>query len=436
MPKLHPHSAPGPGAEDPPASAPPPPEPGAPGSGSGAPRERKVAFDTDLGLPVLPRPGRGGGNGDGDGDGGGPGRGGGYRGGGGPTPAYPILTEELGYPPSPLANGNGSGGSTRSGSLGPVVTKALQDVLGWKVKKGDAAGFVGALNQSFQLTTFEGAVVSAWTPRSYIVQSDLSAPGVTGAQASIYTMAKTLLDQTLPLIDGLYPLDPASNIEDVAAIKDVVTSQLNNLTAEIGYLGGPRVMRVHQYFERLLGITLSLNFTEPLTLQVEAETLPPGSPLNRTYPGWEASASDAPPYYWKNPDLTLGSLGDLRDQLGVSEFSRMNFVNTMDDERDATNFRIIIDYVNALFESWRSNIRFFAEPSSRFLGTELVYISRQLGVIAEAVSEVRFVLELGVHRSGAAANPADHIQQPAADHAAAHSSACADLPRGFAAMDV
>jgi hypothetical protein len=151
----------------------------------------------------------------------------------------------------------GTRGNGRNGSLGPIVTKALQDVLGWKVKPGDAAGFVGALNQSFDLKTIEGTVVSAWTPRSYAVQSDL-AGGLTGAQASIYTMAKTLVDQMLPLLDGLYPLSPASDAQDVAAVKDIVHSQLTNLVSEIGYLGGPRVMRVHHYLDMLMGITLNI----------------------------------------------------------------------------------------------------------------------------------------------------------------------------------
>jgi hypothetical protein len=113
-----------------------------------------------------------------------------FGGGGGPTPAFPILTEELGYPPSPAAGGGATtrGGGGKNGGLGPIVNKAIQDALGWKVKPGDATGFVGALNQSFQLKTVEGAVVSTWTPRSYVVQSDLSG-GITGAQASIYTMA-------------------------------------------------------------------------------------------------------------------------------------------------------------------------------------------------------------------------------------------------------
>ena len=62
--------------------------------------------------------------------------------GGGPIPSFPVLTEEVGYPPSPLAGGStaatsrpgsspagGFGGAGRGG-LGPMVTRALQDVLG------------------------------------------------------------------------------------------------------------------------------------------------------------------------------------------------------------------------------------------------------------------------------------------------------------------
>jgi hypothetical protein len=102
---------------------------------------------------------------------------------GGPTPPYPILTEELGYPPSPAAGGGATarGGVGRNGALGPIVNKAIQDVLGWKIKPGDATGFVGALIQSFQLKTVEGAVVSTWNPRSYVVQSDLNG-GISGAR--------------------------------------------------------------------------------------------------------------------------------------------------------------------------------------------------------------------------------------------------------------
>ena len=40
-----------------------------------------------------------------------------------------------------------------------------------------------------------------------------------------------------------------------------------------------------------------------------------------------------------------------------------------------------------------NNIQFFITTLTPFLGTQLVIISRQLGVISEAVNEVRFVLD-------------------------------------------
>ena len=313
-------------------------------------------------------------------------------GGGGPTPSYPILTEEIGYPPSPLSSTGGAAGRGGSiggrASLGPIVTKALQDVLGWKINSSDAKGFLGALNQSFQLKTIEGAVVSTWTPRSYAVQTDLNG-GVTGAQASIYTMGKTLLDQILPLLDGLYPLAPTSDSLDVAAIKQLAVSQLTNLVTEIGYLGGPRVMRVHQYFQMLFGVHLKIKQGPPISLGIDKRKPPPQSALASLNP-WPPVADHQ---YWTDPDLVLGSLGDLRDQLGLAETIGTSYINTVSDEQNVTNFRIIVDYANSLLNAWRNSIQFFAGTSTQFLGTQLVIISRQLGVITETVNEVRFVLD-------------------------------------------
>lgn len=323
--------------------------------------------------------------------------------GGGPTPAFPILTEELGYSPSPVGGGatGRSGGAGRNGGLGPIVNKAIQDALGWKIKPGDATGFIGALNQSFQLKTVEGAVVSTWTPRSYVVQSDLSG-GITGAQASIYTMAKTLVDQMLPLIDGLYPLDPAANLEDVAAVKDVVTSQLTNLCSEIGYLGGPRVVRVQQYLSVLLGVTVQVTYgggvTNP-TIGLTLQAPDPDSPLGIALVGGPLTPA-LPATYYTDADSVLGSLGDLRDLLGLFSQQYTNatratpyYINTIADEQNATNFRILVDYANSLLNAWSNSIQFFAGLQSQFLGTQLVFISRQLGVISEVVDEVRFVLD-------------------------------------------
>ena len=56
--------------------------------------------------------------------------------------AYPILTEEVGYPPSPLASPSSTskgGGTGSAAPLGQIVNKAVSEVLGWKIKAGDAA---------------------------------------------------------------------------------------------------------------------------------------------------------------------------------------------------------------------------------------------------------------------------------------------------------
>jgi hypothetical protein len=274
--------------------------------------------------------------------------------------AYPVLTEEVGFPPSPLARQPGTSGSA---PLGDMVSKAVSDVLGWKVKPGDTKGFMGALTQSFTLTEKEGHVESKWTPRTYAVQTDL-AGGITGAQASVYSRGKVALDQCLPLLDGIYALEPEAIAEDVAALKAVVKSQLSELVNELAFLGGPRISRVNQYFNLLLGSS---------TFPIEARQ---GHVLHNT-----------------DPDKIGGTLGNLRDELGLS-FTKDDFVNSVADETNLSNFRIISDYVTGLGQTWLYNLSFLVLNSKTpFFGTQLVLLSRQLSVVAESVDEVRFTLD-------------------------------------------
>jgi len=277
--------------------------------------------------------------------------------------AYPVLTEEIGYRPSPVSGAAGalpapSGGG---GSLGQMAAKAVSDVLGWKVNATDPKGFVGALTQSFTLSDVEGHVESKWTPRTYAVQTDL-AGGITGAQASLYTRAKDALDKSLPLLDGLYPLDPEADLEDVKALREMARSQMNEIVKELGSLGGPSVLRVNTYFQILLGAD-PIVFTPPSKVQAD-------------------------------PDLIAGTLGSLRDTFGIY-FEGNPFSNSVDDEEDITNFRIISDYMTSLLQSWIANGRFFvlSTGGEAFFGTQLVLISRQLSVIVETVNEVRFALD-------------------------------------------
>jgi hypothetical protein len=277
--------------------------------------------------------------------------------------AYPILTEEVGYPPSPVGvpgTGGGAGGTGSTAPLGQVINKAISQALGWKIKPGDAKGFLGALNQSFTLTEVEGHIESKWTPRTYAAQTDLSG-GISGAQASIYSRGKEALEQSLPLLDGLYTLDAEADPEDVTALKAVVKSQFSELVNELGFLSGPRIARVNQYFSLLL---------------LDA-----------------GSTTAFPPLPNADPDHIGGTLGNLRDVLGLN-FDTQDFVNSVQDEQNLSNFRILSDYVTSLAQSWINNLPFFGLNAAKpFFGTQLVLLSRQLSVVAESVDEVRFTLD-------------------------------------------
>jgi hypothetical protein len=275
--------------------------------------------------------------------------------------SYPILTEEIGYRTSPVGIPTGGGTSGSGiGGLGQVAAKAVSEVLGWKPNAADPKGFVGALTQAFTLTDVEGHVESTWTPRTYAVQTDLGG-GITGAQASLYMRAKNALDSALPLLDGLYPLDPEADPEYVKALREMARSQMTEIVKELGTVGLPSILRIDTYFGILLG-------QNPAQLPATGVTF--------------------------DPDEIAGTLGQLRDTYGIY-FVGNQFNNSVQDEQDITNFRVISDYMTSLMQSWIANRQFFLiNPGQQaFFGTQLVLISRQFTTISETVNEVRFALD-------------------------------------------
>lgn len=294
--------------------------------------------------------------------------------------SYPILTEEIGYPPSPLSRPSGSptapGAGGAPGGLGQVAARAIGDILGWKTNSGDAKGFVGALTQSFTLTEIEGRIESKWNPKSYTVQTDL-AGGITGAQASLYTRAQVAQEKCLPLLDGLYALDPRSDPEYVKALKEMAKSQIAEIVKQFGVVP-PSILRVNTYFEILLGVNPQKLLSEESILQAD----PSHSVWLRT-----------------DPDRIGGTLGDIRKIYGIY-FQRDGhnnpLSNSIEDEQDITNFRVISDYITSLLMTWLSNFEYFRLTMNKvpaFLGTQLILISRQFNVVAETVNEVRFALD-------------------------------------------
>ncbi|HKP01844.1 MAG TPA: hypothetical protein VJU77_00650 [Chthoniobacterales bacterium] len=257
---------------------------------------------------------------------------------------YPILTKEV--------NGYGGGGrngkspGSSGGSLTRTAQGALRDMLGWRYRADDPKGFLAALNKAVNLKEVEGHVEWTWNARPFTVQADLGE--VTGAQASIYARAKVALDNALPLLDGLKPLRPDADSENTAATQALVRSAWTELVGELGTLGGPRIQRVDDYFVRLLA-------------------LKPG----------DVGIVDA--------DQVGGLLGELRKRFGLDS----DRVLTVEEERTYTDFIILVDYTNTIFQTWGKQRKslFRNATGAKYLGTELVWISEALAVIVESVHE-------------------------------------------------
>jgi hypothetical protein len=270
---------------------------------------------------------------------------------------FPFLTEEVDLG----ARGGQAPPQGGTGAVGRTVERELREVLGWRPRASDPKGFLAALQQAFTVTEVAGHTEVRWNPRSYSVEIQADLGAITGAQASLHTRAKGTLDQVLPLLDGLKPLRVDPDLENVDAIRAIVRSQLTELVAELGVEGGPRVQRVDQLFVFLLGE-------------------PPVDLLGRT----DRSVL-------RDPDKVKGTLGVLRDRLGLDR----DRINTIDEEQDFTNFLVVLDHVVSLAESWDAQREFFVRGSATepFLGTQLVLLSRDLEVIAESVHEVEFAMD-------------------------------------------
>ncbi len=258
--------------------------------------------------------------------------------------AYPVLTEEITTTGVPAPADGGQGGG-----YGQAVEQAMRDVLGWR-PSSDAAGFQEALTGAFKLSEVEGHTEWTWQQRGYAVQADMGA--LTGAQASIYARARNALDQILPLLAGLTSIDPSRfPPQDLEAIRSVVTSELNELVDELSVEGGPRIQRVNDFFRLLVGAT-------------------------------DGPATD--------PDLIQGQLGTLRDRFALTAAE----VNTLDEDRVVTNFRVIVEQVLALRTSWINDRKLLTRNSPQIsLGTTLILLSRSLEAVAESVDDLNFALD-------------------------------------------
>jgi hypothetical protein len=265
---------------------------------------------------------------------------------------YPILTKEI----------NGSGRSSRDGdgsafpggaSFTKTTQLAVRDLLGWRYRADDPKGFVAALNKAVDLKDVEGHTEWTWKARPFMVQADLGE--VTGAQASIYERARVAVDHALPLLDVLKPLRSDADAESTESVRSMVRSSLSELVSELGNIGGPRIQRVNDYFQRLLGFSVQ--------------------PLN------QAALTDVV----TRPERVRGTLRLLKRRFGLER----GLVLTVEEERNFTNFLILVDYTTSLLQTWVAQRSFIERNGGQdqFLGTQLIRLSQVLNVCVESVHE-------------------------------------------------
>jgi hypothetical protein len=268
--------------------------------------------------------------------------------------AFPILTEDIGS--IGTAGIASPGASPGRSSYDGLVKNTLREILNWGPRSfQDPKGFATALTQSFEVKEVAGRTVTTHVPRSYVMQVQSDGGAVTGAQASIFARAQAALQQCLPLLEGLYPLQPGSDPEDLAATVATLRMGLSHLVDELGRQGGPRPQRIDSLFELLLGT------------EITARSI-------RNF----------------SSDRVGGQLGLLRDRLGF-ELAR---VNNAEEEKNLTNFLILADHVFTLWLSWSSLRTYFDRTGSQvFLGPQLVLLSRAMAVVAEQVRETYFTFD-------------------------------------------
>lgn len=255
--------------------------------------------------------------------------------------SYPILTRDASdYPVSRNGSSSTTGGGNGVTSITRTAKQTLRDVLGWRYRTDDAKGFLAALNKSFSLKEVEGHIEWEWKAQSYMVQADMGE--ITGAQASVYKQASVVLETALPLLDGLKPLRTDADAEDTEAMRAIIRTEMTELVGELGLTGGPRVQRVDSFFQKLIGPTPS-----------------------------------------SDPEHVEGQLKRLRERFGLVRAR----VNNVEEEQILTNFLILVDNVNGLYQLYASKRGYFTGDLEPFLGTQLVLLSEVLDAILEQLQE-------------------------------------------------
>lgn len=265
--------------------------------------------------------------------------------------SFPILTSRDGD--APPSRGVPQGGIQRT------VDSAIRATLGRLPKHTDSSAFLAALNASFEVSQVQGHTVALWRPRSYVGQTELGG-GVTGMQASLHLRAREALNAVIPLLEGLTPLRPDADPQEMDAAVSIVRAEFSAIVEELGMEGGPRANRVDHLFHIL----------------------------------WHQQVNGVP----RTPP-TNGMVKYVAVAFGLTS----DRINTVEEEQVYSHFQLLHDYIRTIFEDWNS---FRDNHLGKDFGTTLVLLSNALQVVAESVESVESALD-SVFVGGAERSVAD-----------------------------
>lgn len=235
------------------------------------------------------------------------------------------------------------------GDLQGIVESALGGILGHTQRTDDPKTLVNTLTQTFTARQVDGRTVYDWNPQSVSVRASDLGGGITGAQASLYHRAKTAIQDGIRLLNGLNPLKPSADRENMEATRAIIRTEMQELLAELGARGGPRILRVDNLFQLLLGE------------DVDSGNQRPG-----------------------------GQLKKLAEYFGLVRGQ----INTVEEEQNYSNFLTLKDYLQSLRRSWVDYKHTQQSSAGAYIGTQLVRLSQALAVVAESVQEVYRIMEL------------------------------------------
>ena len=187
--------------------------------------------------------------------------------------SYPILTEEVGFP-AVSRPGTSSGSGT--GQLGQIA-EGPQFGRSWAGdrRRGTRKDLLrGALTQAFSFKEVDGHTEWTWTPRTSPYKPDMDYHRSAGEHL---LAPKAAIDQSLPLLDGLYPLRSDFDREDAEVPSDgppeladpqTIQGQLGELRDRLGLK--PKRVNTVEKEQNLTNFMILVNHVDTLSLSWNA----------------------------------------------------------------------------------------------------------------------------------------------------------------------